>query len=91
MANGELPRKGQQMTANTFQEGQLYEVLVGDNSKDSEEQLKADCEVYSTVKEILSVQRPNHPNRESFNHESRIMPSPNQQSTQSSRPHSAAS
>ena len=26
MANGELPRKGQQMTANTFQEGQLYEV-----------------------------------------------------------------
>ena len=58
-ANGELPRKGQQMTLGTFTDkGLLYTVRVEDVVKDGKDELKPDALIYSCVTEILKVERP---------------------------------
>lgn len=90
-ANGELPRKSQEMSADVFLEGQVFTVEVRDCRRDAKERDKTEAEVYSVVREIVSVARPSlvSPNRESLNQESGIMQSHNQAINQSSRPGSA--
>lgn len=85
LANGELPRRGQRMDPDVFLEGQIYLVEVDDSRTNSEEQAKADSEIYSRVTRILSVERRPGPimNHESKNQESEIMQSPNQAINQS--------
>lgn len=56
-ANGELPRKGQQMGMETFREGQIYTVRVEDAGKLGTGENKTDAEIYSRVTEILKVER----------------------------------
>src|ERR1035437_5343114 len=52
-ANGEAPRKGQQMTLETFtEEGLLYTVRVADALKDGKDEAKPDALVYSRVTEV---------------------------------------
>jgi hypothetical protein len=59
MANGEMPRKGQEMRLETFLEpGLIYLVRVQDAIKDSKDELKPDALIYSRVTEILKVERP---------------------------------
>jgi hypothetical protein len=59
LANGEAPRKGQQMPPSTFIEaGLLYLVRVADCLKDGKEAVKPDALVYSRVTEVLKVERP---------------------------------
>jgi hypothetical protein len=59
MANGETPRKGQQMLPSTFIEaGLMYLVRVADCLKDGKEEDKPDALVYSRVTEVLKVNRP---------------------------------
>ena len=58
-ANGEPPRRGQQMSLDTFTEpGLLYLVRVEDATKDGKEADKPDSLVYSRVTEILRVEHP---------------------------------
>jgi hypothetical protein len=83
IANGDLPRRGQQMDPEVFLEGQVYELEVGDNSVDSEERQKTDAEVYSRVMAVKAAIRAN---QQSLNQESRITQSPNPAINQSSRP-----
>lgn len=76
VANGDLPRKGQEMTPDVFMEGQVYTIEVTDNGKDSDGKPKTEGEVYSTVKTILSAERRPNPsitsqsirNQESVHH-----------------------
>ena len=73
LANGEMPRKGERMTADIFLEGQVYTVVVKDCRRNAKEQEKADAEIYSVVSEIVSVSRSpilNHSirNQKSSNH-----------------------
>lgn len=57
-ANGEPPRKGQQMTTETFTDPSLiYLVRVADALKDGKDETKPDALVYSRVTEILRVGR----------------------------------
>lgn len=93
LANGELPRKGQEMSPDVFMEGQVFTLEVKDSRRNSTEKDKADAEVYSVVTEIISVERPSlhSPNLESinqksFNQESEIKQSPNQAINQSGWP-----
>ena len=88
LANGGLPNRGQAMSPEVFLDGQVYEIEVADSCRDSEEQQKAEPEIYSRVKEIISAAHPKRlsPNQESANQESRIKQSPNQAINQSSRP-----
>ena len=88
LANGELPKRGQVMTPETFLDGQIFEIEVADSRKDSGERPKAEAEVYSRVTAILSATSPSQqsPNLKSFNQESRTTQSPNQAINQSSRP-----
>lgn len=59
MANGEAPRKGQQIALETFTEqGLLYQVRVADATKDGKDEAKPDALVYSRVTEVLRVERP---------------------------------
>jgi len=59
VANGEAPRKGQQMTPSIFTEGGLlYLVRVADCLKDGKEAVKPDALVYSRVTEVLKIERP---------------------------------
>lgn len=59
MANGEAPRKGQQMRWETFTEaGLLYLVRVADCLKDGKDAAKPDALVYSRVTDVLKVERP---------------------------------
>jgi hypothetical protein len=59
MANGEAPRKGQEMALSTFTEpGLLYFVRVADCLKDRKDAHKPDALVYSRVTEILKIERP---------------------------------
>ena len=59
IANGEAPRKGQQMAPSTFTEsGLMYLVRVADCIKDGREVDKPDALVYSRVTEVLKVDRP---------------------------------
>ena len=85
LANGDLPRRGQDMPPDVFLEGQMYEVEVEDCRKNADEGAKADAEVYSRVTKILSADRrpPQSFNHESGNQESGIMQSPNQGINQS--------
>jgi hypothetical protein len=90
MANGELPRAKQKLDPEVFRDGQVYTVEVSDSGKDSGGLRKADALVYSQVTEILSVayrNQQNHPIGQSaqspdssFNQESGIMQSRNQES-----------
>ena len=85
LANGELPRKGEDMTPDVFLEGQVFTVEVRDCQRDAKERAKTDAEVYSKVSEIVSVARPSlySPNQKSINQESRITQSANQAINQS--------
>jgi hypothetical protein len=57
-ANGEAPRKGQQMTLETFTEaGLLYTVRVANAAKDERAADKPDVLVYSRVTDVLRVER----------------------------------
>lgn len=59
MANGERPRKGQQIALETFTEvGLLYLVRVADCTKDGMDADKPDALIYSRITEILKVERP---------------------------------
>lgn len=59
LANGEPPRKGQDMTLGTFIDSSLiYLVTVADCTADAKEGKKASALVYSRVTEILRVERP---------------------------------
>jgi hypothetical protein len=59
MANGEAPRKGQQMALETFTDSSLlYLVRVADATKDGKDRAKPDALVYSRVTEILRIERP---------------------------------
>jgi hypothetical protein len=93
LANGELPRKGQEMSPDVFMEGQVFTIDVKDSSRNSAEKVKTDAEVYSVVTEIVSVERPSlhspNPesiNQKSLNQKSRIMQSHNQAVNQSGWP-----
>ena len=55
LANGEHPRKHQEMSASVFLDGQLFEVEVEDSNRTAEGEPKAGAEVYSIVGKILSV------------------------------------
>jgi hypothetical protein len=58
-ANGEAPRKGQQMTLETLsEEGLLYTVRVADATKDGNKADKPDALVYSRVTEVFKIERP---------------------------------
>lgn len=58
LANGELPRKGQDMVLDTFTDPSLmYFVRVEDCTADAKEGTKADAMVYSRVAEILRIER----------------------------------
>ena len=72
LANGQLPRKGQEMSPDVFMEGQVFTIEVKDSSRNSAEKDKADAEVYSVVTEIVFVARPSlhFPNHESINQKS---------------------
>jgi len=59
LANGEAPRKGQQMTLETFTDPSLlYLVRVADSTKDGKDAAKPDALIYSRVTEILKIERP---------------------------------
>jgi hypothetical protein len=59
LANGEMPRKGQQMELGTFTDpALLYLVRVADATKDGKDAAKPDALVYSRVTEILKIERP---------------------------------
>lgn len=59
MANGDAPRKGQQMTWETFTDpALLYLVRVADSLKDGKDADKPDALIYSRVTDILRVERP---------------------------------
>ncbi|MDP9051231.1 MAG: hypothetical protein M3O31_11020 [Acidobacteriota bacterium] len=59
LANGEMPRKGQQMTLETFTEpGLLYVVCVEDSLKDGKDADKPEALRYSRVSDILRIEWP---------------------------------
>jgi hypothetical protein len=59
MANGEAPRKGQQMALETFTDpALLYLVRVADATKDGKDGDKPDALRYSRVTDILKIERP---------------------------------
>ncbi len=58
-ANGETPRKGQQMSLEAFTDPSLiYTVRVDDVVKDGKDEAKPDALIYSRVTEILKIERP---------------------------------
>jgi hypothetical protein len=58
LANGEAPKKGQQMSLDVFTErGLLYLVRVADSLKDSTGGIKPAAMRYSVVTKILDVER----------------------------------
>ena len=58
LANGEPPRKGQQMALETFlDEGLLYWVRVADAKTDENDEAKPDAMIYSRVTDLLRVER----------------------------------
>jgi hypothetical protein len=100
-ANGETPRKGQQMVLGTFTEpGLLYLVRVADSVKDGKDEQKPDALVYSRVTEVLKIERAQirefpkpesliHSSHKSINQESvnqRITQSDNQPIKKASQP-----
>ena len=57
LANGEHPRKGQKMSADVFLDGQFLEVEVEFCSRNQAGEQKAEAEIYSRIKRIISVRR----------------------------------
>jgi hypothetical protein len=59
LANGEAPRKGQQMALEAFTDpALLYLVRVADCAKDGKDTAKPDALIYSRVTEVLKIERP---------------------------------
>ena len=59
LANGEAPRKGQQMALEAFTDpALLYLVRVADATKDGKDEAKPEALIYSRVTEILKIERP---------------------------------
>jgi hypothetical protein len=58
LANGEHPRKRQDMSPNVFLEGKFFEVEVQPCNRDEHGQPKPDAEIYSTVTKIISARWP---------------------------------
>lgn len=58
LANGEHPRKGQEMSPETFLEGQFFEVEVESCNLDAEGNPKPEAELYSRVTKIISACQP---------------------------------
>lgn len=90
IANGERPRKKQKLDPGVFLDGQIFRVEVEDSRADAEGQQKDDSLIYSRVKSVLSAELRNQVNQpimqsaqstDSLNHESEIMQSRNQEST----------
>ncbi|WP_263382254.1 hypothetical protein [Granulicella arctica] len=57
VANGEHPRKGEEMSANVFLEGQFFEVEVDDCNRDAEGNSKPGADTYSRITRIISAVR----------------------------------
>jgi len=58
MANGQQPRKGQEMTMDTFTEpGLIYTISVADCRTGVDQMVKAEALVYSRVTDVLRVER----------------------------------
>lgn len=90
LANGERPHKKQKLDPSVFLDGQVFRVEVADSRADAEGQQKEDALIYSRVTTVLSADSPNQRNQpitqsvqstDSRNHESEIMQSRNQEST----------
>lgn len=90
LANGERPRTKQKLDPSVFLDGQIFKVEVGDSQADAEGQQKDESLVYSRVTAVLSAVLQNQDNQpfmqsaqstDSRNHESEIMQSRDQEST----------
>ena len=87
LANGERPHRKQRLDPAVFLDGQVYEIEVSDSDTDADGKQKHDSLVYSRVTAVISAEssiRHNHPitqSTDSSNHESGIMQSRNQEST----------
>ena len=57
IANGGLPRKGEQMSPNVFLDGQFFWVTVEDSSRKTDGTEKVDAEVYSRITKFHSSER----------------------------------
>jgi hypothetical protein len=58
LANGEHPRRRQQMSPDIFLEGQFFEVEVQSCKMNEEGQLKPNAEMYSIVTKLISARWP---------------------------------
>lgn len=90
LANGERPRKKQKLDPGVFVDGQIFKVEVEDSRADAEGKQKDEALIYSRVATVLSAELRNQDNQpitqsdqstDSWNHESEIMQSRNQEST----------
>ena len=54
IANGELPKRGQDMNPSIFLDGQFFEVEVANIERDSEGNQKTEAETYSRIVKIIS-------------------------------------
>jgi hypothetical protein len=58
LANGEPPRKGEEMTPDRFFEGQSFRVVVDYVNKGDDGELKPEAELYLRITKFVSVERP---------------------------------
>jgi hypothetical protein len=58
LANGEFPKRGQEMTPDVFFQGQFFEVTIKPATQNSEGTAKPDAEIYSRITEFHSVTWP---------------------------------
>jgi hypothetical protein len=58
IANGGLPRKGEEMSPDVFLEGQFFWVTVEDSNRKTDGTEKTDAEVYSRIAKFHSAERP---------------------------------
>jgi hypothetical protein len=58
LANGELPKRGQEMTPDVFLQGQFFLVTVEPATQNSEGTAKPDAAIYSRITEFHSVTWP---------------------------------
>jgi hypothetical protein len=58
IANGGLPRKGEQMSPEVFLDGQFLWVTVEDSKRKTDGSEKVDAEVYSRIAKFHSAERP---------------------------------
>jgi hypothetical protein len=64
-ANGGLPKHGQTMMPDVFFEGQVFEVVVADATLNTQNERKAEAEIYSKV---LDIRKVTFAKTESINH-----------------------